>query len=338
MHRTVLILLMAALSSCISIEMQTEVPATVRFVTSTLPPTREGAPVPSRSASATTPAPTLEGTVPANCTQRAVLLEDVTIPDNTSLLRGQAFTKTWRLKNTGTCPWKGYMAAFIAGDRLGAPDRSPVPQTAADAAVDISIELTAPTSDGLYTGYFELRDADDEVVPIGIQASFWVRIVIGNVSLTPGPAGTPVGVTPLYTPGGPLSCDYFLSTPYHNEIAALINSARAGAGLSALRVDARLAAAAQDHSIDMACFGNLSHTGSDSSSPGERVAAAGYSGILEEVIYGSGYPQTAFDWWMADAIHRHAILNPSAAAMGVGYAYVATSLYGGYYTVDFGSQ
>jgi uncharacterized protein YkwD len=105
-----------------------------------------------------------------------------------------------------------------------------------------------------------------------------------------------------------------------------------------LTVNAQLAAAAQDHSIDMACFGNLSHTGSDGSSPGERVASAGYSGFVEEVIYASGYPQTAFDWWMNDQIHRDAILNPSAGSMGVGYAYVSTSLYGGYYTVDFGNN
>jgi len=156
------------------------------------------------------------------------------------------------------------------------------------------------------------------------------------VVITGPAAGTPLSLTPLYTPGGPLSCDYFLSNPYHNEVAALINSARAEAGLSALAISAQLAAAAQAHSIDMACFGNLSHIGSNSSTPAERVLAAGYSGFLEEIIYGSGYPQTAFDWWMNDQVHRDAILNPSARAMGVGYAYVATSYYKGYYTVDFG--
>jgi uncharacterized protein YkwD len=143
---------------------------------------------------------------------------------------------------------------------------------------------------------------------------------------------------PLYTPGGPRSCDYFLSAPYHAEIAALINSARAEAGLPSLSIHSQLAAAAQAHSIDMACFGLSSHSGSDGSSPAERVAAAGYIGFTAEIIFSSGYPQTAFDWWMNEPEHRDAILDPRARSLGVGYAFVKTSLYGGYYTVDFGSQ
>ena len=53
--------------------------------------------------------------------------------------------------------------------------------------------------------------------------------------------------------------------------------------------------------------------------------------------YGSGYPQTAFDWWMHDQVHRNEILNTRYTEMGVGYAYVADTANGGYYTVDFGS-
>ena len=343
MSKRILILLVALLlTSCISIELQAETPAvTLPFVTSTLPPTKVVLPLPTKSPlTSATPETTLIGTAAPNCKDRAVLLEDVSYPDNTSVPRGSKFTKTWRFKNSGTCPWIGYTIAFLAGDRMDAPDSSPVPQTAADANADVSVELLAPTLDGAYTGYFELRNDAGEVIPIGTENSFWVKIVIGNVAIpsTTPIISTPSSGTPLYTPGGPRSCDYIVSPSYPNEIAELINSARAEAGLPALTINAQLAAAAQDHSIDMACFGNLSHTGSDSSSPYERVTAAGYSGFLEEIIYASGYPQSAFDWWMNEPVHREAILNPNARAMGVGYAYVSTSLYGGYYTVDFGSK
>ena len=78
--------------------------------------------------------------------------------------------------------------------------------------------------------------------------------------------------------------------------------------------------------------------GSDGSSVHERVVAAGYNpSRSSEIIYGSGYPQTAFDWWMNDQIHRNEILNPGVTEMGVGYAYVADTAHGGYYTVDFAS-
>jgi hypothetical protein len=337
MHRILALLLSAAsLSACLSVEVRTGTPVVTGFVTSTLPPAGPIETPPPVTQSASAPG---SATSPAStCTGRAVLLADVTIPDNTPVLPGSAFTKTWRFKNPGSCAWDGYTIEFVAGDQMGASESSPVASVAAGATTDISLELTAPVADGLYTGYFELHDAAGGPIPIGIQASFWVRIVVGNVVITAPAAGTPISVSPLYTPGGPLSCDYFLSIPYHGEIAALINTARLDAGLPALAINAQLAAAAQDHSIDMACFGLLSHTGSNSSSPGERVAASGYSGFLEEIIFASGYPHTAFDWWMNDQVHRDAILNPRARSMGVGYAHVETSLYGGYYTVDFGNQ
>jgi uncharacterized protein YkwD len=40
---------------------------------------------------------------------------------------------------------------------------------------------------------------------------------------------------------------------------------------------------------------------------------------------------------MNDKLHRDAILSTKATEMGVGYAYLSTSSYGGYYTVDFAS-
>jgi uncharacterized protein YkwD len=88
----------------------------------------------------------------------------------------------------------------------------------------------------------------------------------------------------------------------------------------------------------MACHNLLSHSGSDSSSPGERIAAAGYAASASSgIIYGSGYPQTAFDWWMSDTTHRNEILNPYVTDMGVGYAYNNQTAYGSYFTVDFAS-
>ena len=42
---------------------------------------------------------------PANCTNRARFVDDVTIPDGTTVKRGEWITKTWLLENYGTCPW-----------------------------------------------------------------------------------------------------------------------------------------------------------------------------------------------------------------------------------------
>ena len=337
-----------SLSSCVKVSEETPAPTAPLFVTSTLPPTRPGLSLPtdipptSTPDASTTITPGGTGaasTATTSCKDSAVLLEDVTVPDNALMTKGEKFTKTWRFMNTGKCTWSGYTITFVAGDRMETPDSASVPQTEAGKTVDVSVELTAPSIDGAYTGFYELKNADGETLAIGTESSFWVKILIGNaIASTSGPVPTTSGGTPIVRPSGPASCSYTSSSSYLNEIASLINNARAQNGLPTLAVNPQLALAAQNHSIDMACHGLLSHTGSDGSSVHERITAAGYSASYsEEIIYGSGYPKTAFDWWMNDQIHRDAILNPNAVDMGMGYAYKADTAHGGYYTVDFGS-
>ena len=327
------------LTGCISVSTDAKTPTAVLFITSTLPPTQRAASTRTPTASSyQSPVPAATG--PAGCQYQAVLLQDVTIPDGTNVPGGATFTKTWQFKNTGTCAWSDYSIAFVSGDRMQAPESSPVPATGPGDSVNFSVELVAPSGDGSYTGYFELRDAAGGALPIGIEKTFWVKITVGTViPPSPAPLGTPSGGTPVSKPKGPASCSYRTSSTYPNEIATMINSARAQAGLAALTLNAQLTAAAQGHSIDMACFSLLSHTGSDGSSIYERITAAGYTPrYWLEIIYAGGYPQNAFDWWMNDQIHRDAILSTSVTEMGAGYAYVSDSAYGGYFTVDFGSR
>ena len=42
---------------------------------------------------------------PADCTNRARFVSDITIPDGTVVEKGQWITKTWELENYGTCTW-----------------------------------------------------------------------------------------------------------------------------------------------------------------------------------------------------------------------------------------
>lgn len=283
-------------------------------------------------------------TAPTNCRDTAVLLQDVTIPDGTNIPYGTKFLKTWQFRNTGTCPWVGYKIAFVSGDRMEAANEAPVPDSAPKADVNVSMELTAPTTDGIYTGFFELRNGSNKAVAIGIEKTFWVKITVGNVTIPTLQAPTlavPTVSGTLTSQKPPGSCTFTTSWSYPSELAQLINNARASAGLAALSVNAQLAAAAQAHSTDMACHSLLSHTGSDASTIQQRVAASGYPGSGSiEIIYGGygAYPQTAFDWWMGDAPHRDAILNASVTEMGAGYAYVEDSAHGNYYTMDFGRQ
>jgi uncharacterized protein YkwD len=338
-----IIILLASLSlgSCVKVSQETATAAPVLFVTSTLPPTKPALSLPTPipptgtpDASTTITPGGTASTSPASCKDSAILIEDVTYPDNTRVPAGQKFTKTWKLQNVGTCTWTGYKIAFSSGDRMNSPDTAPVPETAAKSTVDVSIDLTAPSVDGLYRGNYELRNAKDEIVSIGIEKVFWVQIIVGSIP-TPG---TPSGSGGTSTSGGSLNCIYSRNAGYVSQIQTLINDARSAKGLPALTINTQLTDAAQGHAADMACNNFLSHTGSNGSSAYTRFLAAGYNpSYTEEIIYGGGGPEVAFNWWMNDQVHRDAILNPKATEMGIGYAFTSTSNYGDYFAVDFGS-
>ncbi|HRK88920.1 MAG TPA: NBR1-Ig-like domain-containing protein [Anaerolineales bacterium] len=341
MNKKVLLVFALFLSACISVEMEsTPAPTQAGFVTATLPPTKTGYVPPTITVTpAITPTPTFAVTIDPNCKDSAVLVRDVTIQDGTRVNPGETFTKTWEFINNGTCPWYGYALKFAAGDQMNAPLSAPITDTLPKESVQVSVELTAPTANGSYTGYFTLNNPNGKDVPIGVEKTFWVKITVGSgggTSLQPtssGGANTPSGST-----GGGGNCSYTQNAGYVNQIAALINQERANAGLPALTINSLLTNAAQAHAADMACSGRISHTGSDGSSAYARILASGYSpSYAEEIIYGGGGPQAAMTWWMNDQIHRNAILNAKSTEMGVGYAYYSNGSYGDFIVVDFGS-
>jgi uncharacterized protein YkwD len=324
------------LASCISVQVEgAPAPTQAGFVTATLAPTKSGYMPPTITPSPeTTSTPTLAVTIPPNCTNSAILLRDVTIPDGTRVNPGGKFTKTWEFQNTGDCPWIGYTLKFAAGDRMNAPLSAPIPDTLPKDRVQVSVELTAPSADGAYTGYFTLNDLNGRDVPIGIEKTFWVKITVGNAA--PPPTASGGGSTPQASTGG--NCNYSRNAGFVNQIASLINAEREKAGMPALTANSLLADAAASHAADMACSSMISHSGSNGSTVHSRVLAAGYSpSYVEEIIYGGGGPQAAVTWWMNDPIHRDAILKARSTEMGVGYAYLANGSYGDYFVVVFGT-
>lgn len=335
MHRKFFLLFTFILASCITVEMnEPNTPVPSNFVTATLPPTQAGYVPPTPTVtSAITSTPTFAVTIDPNCKDSAVLVRDVTVPDGTQMKPGEKFTKTWEFINNGTCPWYGYTLKFAAGDQMGAPLSAPIADTLLKESVQVSVELTAPTANGSYTGYFTLNNPNGKDVPIGIEKTFWVKIIVGSGTSSPPTQSGSVN-TPSASTGGGANCSYTTNGDYVDQIAYLINNERTKAGVSILSVNALLTNAAQAHAADMACSGNISHSGSDGSSMYGRIIAAGYiPSYFEEIIYGGGGPQAAVTWWMNDRIHREAILNPKSTDMGIGYA----NFSGDYLVVDFAS-
>jgi hypothetical protein len=105
----------------------------------------------------------------------AFFVADVTIPDGTVMTPGQAFTKTWRFKNNGTCSWTpSYAVVFSSGSQMSGPSTQALTGNVnTGQTIDISVNMTAPATAGDYTGYWKLRNAAGVLF-----AQFYVQIKV----------------------------------------------------------------------------------------------------------------------------------------------------------------
>lgn len=121
-------------------------------------------------------------------------VDDTTIPDGSVLGPGETFTKTWRLKNRGTCTWTpDYMLVFTGGNQMGGTTAVRLPAYVSPGqGVDVSVTLTAPSAIGRYTGYWMLRNPSGTLFGYGEKAneSFYVEIKVKDVD---PPHGTVTG-------------------------------------------------------------------------------------------------------------------------------------------------
>ncbi|MHB8807277.1 MAG: NBR1-Ig-like domain-containing protein, partial [Anaerolineaceae bacterium] len=128
--------------------------------------------------------------LPTNCLIAGLVSE--TIPDGTIIAKGSTFTKTWSIRNGGTCTWStGYKMVFESGDLLGATSESVnlTQNVGPGMMTAISMKLTAPNTDGTYIGYWMLQT--DAGVNVG---RFSVNVYVGT------PTATPFSITSISYP------------------------------------------------------------------------------------------------------------------------------------------
>jgi hypothetical protein len=137
------------------------------------------------------PTPSLLPTVASTdvaCTDSAKFLSDVTIPDNTVVASNTPFSKTWRLKNTGSCTWdSSYLASYISGTTMSQQPGYWILQQGQTVApgqtVDVSVGMTSPVENGNYQSYWGLKKENGQLLPIQGGAngnSFYVKIKVNN--------------------------------------------------------------------------------------------------------------------------------------------------------------
>jgi hypothetical protein len=128
---------------------------------------------------------------------RLLYVADVTIPDNTQMVAGQTFTKTWRVQNTGGCAWApGFKFSLVGGDAMGGQALTLTQPVASGATTEISVAMVAPTGKtGTIQGTWRMADANGAL----FGESLTVVIVIGGAATAIATTGTGSTAAPTST-------------------------------------------------------------------------------------------------------------------------------------------
>lgn len=133
---------------------------------------------PSQATATSQPPQPGQPTATSQPCNRASFVEDITVPDNTPITVGKAFTKTWKLKNVGSCTWtSGYQLIFDSGDQMSGPSSQQLTNgtVAPGQTLDVSVNLIAPNSPGTYKGNWKLKDPSGAIFALS-TGPFWVQI------------------------------------------------------------------------------------------------------------------------------------------------------------------
>jgi hypothetical protein len=160
-------------------------------------------------------------------------------PDGAVYRPNDSFTKTWTIKNTGTCTWdSSYKLIFWSGELMGGATYYDLPETVAPGDdISISIFLQAPASEGIYVGYWRLQTPWNAVFGVGqYSQAFYADILVdkkpnqeyGIIDVTyyidrEPDTGCPVNVLytvyATFTTNGPYDFDYYWQQKDDNESA-----------------------------------------------------------------------------------------------------------------------
>ncbi len=130
-------------------------------------PTAATTPNPNEATAQPTTAPTAEAG--KKCFQFD-FLGDVNYPPGTIVKPGTKFSKTWTVKNTGTCTWsRDYDVVFVGGEAFGSNKRGDITREVVPGdIIEITIDnMTAPQTEGTYYSYWMIAAPDGARVGYG---------------------------------------------------------------------------------------------------------------------------------------------------------------------------
>jgi hypothetical protein len=112
-----------------------------------------------------------------DCTPGLLFLEDLSIPDGSSVNPGDLLDKRWLVENIGSCNWDNkFSLRLIAGPELGAPPENALFPARSGTQVEIRILFTAPQEPATYRSAWQAHDPQGKIFGDPI----FIEIVVAN--------------------------------------------------------------------------------------------------------------------------------------------------------------
>ncbi|MBT2232045.1 NBR1-Ig-like domain-containing protein [Nonomuraea sp. NEAU-A123] len=104
--------------------------------------------------------------------------QDITHPDGTVVKKGTEFTKIWRIRNTGTIPWRGRYLTRLNDTPCRAPKRVEIRAVQPGEPVDIAVRVRASDSPGRCKIYWKMTDGTGTQL-LSTKRPIFLDVVVG---------------------------------------------------------------------------------------------------------------------------------------------------------------
>ena len=111
------------------------------------------------------------------CTPGLVFLDDLTIPDGTTVQQGEILDKRWLVENNGSCNWdQHFTLRLIAGPDMASQTEYALFPARSGTQAEIRILFTAPQEPGAHRSAWQAHD------PVGnlFGDPIYIEVVVGN--------------------------------------------------------------------------------------------------------------------------------------------------------------
>lgn len=109
------------------------------------------------------------------CSDGLTFLNDLTIPDGTTVQPAESLDKRWLVENSGGCNWmKDYRLRLVSGPAMGAPEEQALYPARSGTQAELRMIFDAPEEAGLYRSAWQAYNPQGEA----FGDPFFIEVVV----------------------------------------------------------------------------------------------------------------------------------------------------------------